>query len=76
MLKIFDLEKGKIVKYENAVVIENDEDVSDAVKKEKEKLKYLLVEVENAKDELFDLICNNYQERQIAIFTNIVNKCK
>ena len=50
MLKIFDLEKGKIVKYENAVVIENDEDVSDAVKKEKEKLKNLLVEVENAKD--------------------------
>lgn len=76
MLKIFDLEKGKIVKYENAVVIENDEDVSDAVKKEKEKLKNLLVEVENAKDELFDLICNNYQERQISIFTNIVNKCK
>lgn len=76
MLKIFDLEKGKIVKYENAVVIENDEDVSDAVKKEKEKLKNLLVEVENAKDELFDLICNNYQERQIDIFTNIVNKCK
>lgn len=78
MVKVYDLEKGKIVKFENAVVI--DEFVNDEIKKTKEKLNNLLNEVENTKNELSGLIeqerQKNGQERQIAIFSNIVNKYK
>ena len=78
MVKVYDLEKGKIVEFENAVVI--DEFVTDEIKKAKEHLNNLLAEVENTKSELSGLIEHERQkigqERQIAIFSNIVNKYK
>lgn len=78
MVKVYDLENSKIAEFENAVVI--DEFVNDEIKKTKEKLNNLLNEVENTKNELSGLIEQERkkigQERQIAIFTNIVNKCK
>lgn len=78
MVKVYDLENSKIAEFENAVVI--DEFVNDEIKKTKEKLNNLLNEVENTKNELSGLIEQERQkigqERQIAIFSNIVNKYK
>lgn len=85
MLKIFDLEKGEIVMFENAIVI--DENVSDEVEKENERLKDLFKEWKKKEKELINLrldidkqknnVIGKYaQERQIDIFNKIVQKQK
>lgn len=85
MLKIYDLEKSEIVTFENAIVI--DENVSDEVEKENERLKDLFKEWKKKEKELINLrldidkqknnVIGKYaQERQIDIFNKIVQKQK
>lgn len=85
MLKIFNLEKGKIVTFNNAIVI--DENVSDEVEKQNERLKDLFKEWKKKEKELIDLrldidkqknnVIGTYaQERQMDMFAKLVKKYK
>ena len=71
MLKIYDLEKSEIVMFKNAIVIETDENVSDEVGKENERLKDLFKKWTKMEKELIELRKDiDFQE------ANVINAIK